>query len=176
MARTYIKIEDSLHVPITDDTFSAGSKLAAFGARLAQMPPSVWRCLHIALLHPSSFNQLALAKNQHRILTEERDAISAELRLDDLLSADEWSGLSRELRLTAGGWFNWLPGTRGNKLRKQLRACFLKRPANENAAMQSVDRALHCAIAADLQAAEFITTDGRQSRLAQAMGLTWSPL
>lgn len=35
---------------------------------------------------------------------------------------------------------------------------------------------LHCAIAADLQAAEFITTDGRQSRLAQAMGLTWSPL
>ena len=35
---------------------------------------------------------------------------------------------------------------------------------------------LHCAIAADLQAAEFITTDGRQSRLAQAMGLTWSAL
>jgi predicted nucleic acid-binding protein len=35
---------------------------------------------------------------------------------------------------------------------------------------------LHCAIAADLQAAEFITTDGRQSRLAQAMGMTWSPL
>ena len=35
---------------------------------------------------------------------------------------------------------------------------------------------LHCAIAADLQAVEFITTDGRQSRLAQAMGLTWSPL
>jgi predicted nucleic acid-binding protein len=35
---------------------------------------------------------------------------------------------------------------------------------------------LHCAIAADLQAAEFITTDGRQSRLAQAMGLSWSPL
>ena len=35
---------------------------------------------------------------------------------------------------------------------------------------------LHCSIAADLQAAEFITTDGRQSRLAQAMGLTWSAL
>lgn len=35
---------------------------------------------------------------------------------------------------------------------------------------------LHCAIAADLQAAEFVTTDGRQSRLAQAMGLSWSPL
>jgi hypothetical protein len=35
---------------------------------------------------------------------------------------------------------------------------------------------LHIAIAADIQAAEFITTDGRQSRLAQAMGLTWSPL
>ena len=35
---------------------------------------------------------------------------------------------------------------------------------------------LHCAIAADLQAAEFITTDGRQSRLAQSMGLSWSPL
>lgn len=31
---------------------------------------------------------------------------------------------------------------------------------------------LHCATAADLQAVEFITTDGRQSRLAQAMGLT----
>jgi predicted nucleic acid-binding protein len=35
---------------------------------------------------------------------------------------------------------------------------------------------LHCSIAADLQVAEFITTDGRQSRLAQAMGLTWSAL
>ena len=35
---------------------------------------------------------------------------------------------------------------------------------------------LHCALAADLQAAEFITTDARQSRLAQAMGLAWSPL
>lgn len=35
---------------------------------------------------------------------------------------------------------------------------------------------LHCAVAADLQAVEFITTDGRQSRLAQAMGLVWSPL
>jgi hypothetical protein len=35
---------------------------------------------------------------------------------------------------------------------------------------------LHIAIAADIQAAEFITTDGRQSRLAQAMGLTWSPI
>ena len=35
---------------------------------------------------------------------------------------------------------------------------------------------LHCAIAADLQATEFVTTDARQSRLAQAMGLVWSPL
>ncbi len=35
---------------------------------------------------------------------------------------------------------------------------------------------LHCAAAADLQAVEFVSTDGRQSRLAQAMGLSWSPL
>lgn len=35
---------------------------------------------------------------------------------------------------------------------------------------------LHCAVAADLQGAEFVTTDARQSRLAQAMGLVWSPL
>ena len=35
---------------------------------------------------------------------------------------------------------------------------------------------LHCALASDLQAAEFITTDARQSRLAQAMGLAWAPL
>jgi len=35
---------------------------------------------------------------------------------------------------------------------------------------------LHCALAADLQAVEFVTTDGRQSRLAQSMGLTWLPL
>jgi very-short-patch-repair endonuclease len=138
---TLAALAEVIHVPITDDTFSAGSKLAAFGASLAQMLPSVWRCLHTALLHPLSLTQVELAKNQHRILTEERDAISAELRLDDLLSADEWSELSRELRLTAGGWFNWLPGTRGNKLRRQLRAFFVKRPANENAAMQSVDRA-----------------------------------
>ena len=138
---TLAALADVIHVPTTDDTFSAGSKLAAFGARLAQMPPSVWRCLHIALLHPSSLTQLELAKNQYRVLTEERDAISAELRLDDLLSADKWSELSRELRLTAGGWFNWWPGTRGNKLRKQFRSIFVKCPANENAGMQSVDRA-----------------------------------
>lgn len=35
---------------------------------------------------------------------------------------------------------------------------------------------LHCTVAADLQAAEFVTTDARQSRLAQEMGLVWSPL
>jgi predicted nucleic acid-binding protein len=35
---------------------------------------------------------------------------------------------------------------------------------------------LHCALAADLHAVEFVTTDARQSRLAQAMGLTWLPL
>jgi very-short-patch-repair endonuclease len=138
---TLAALAESIHVPITDDTFSAGSRLASFGARLAQMPPSVWRCLHSGLLHPSSLTQLSLAKKQHCILTAERDAISAEVRLDNLLDASMWSELSRELRLTAGGWFNWLPGTRGNKLRQQLWAYFLKRPANEAAAMQSVDRA-----------------------------------
>jgi predicted nucleic acid-binding protein len=35
---------------------------------------------------------------------------------------------------------------------------------------------LHCALAADLRAVEFVTTDARQSRLAQAMGLSWLPL
>lgn len=35
---------------------------------------------------------------------------------------------------------------------------------------------LHCALAGDLHASEFVTTDARQSRLAQAMGLMWSPL
>lgn len=35
---------------------------------------------------------------------------------------------------------------------------------------------LHCAVAADLLATEFVTTDARQSRLALAMGLVWSPL
>lgn len=35
---------------------------------------------------------------------------------------------------------------------------------------------LHCALAADLQASEFVTTDARQSRLAKAMGLVWLPL
>ena len=34
---------------------------------------------------------------------------------------------------------------------------------------------LHCAIAADLQAIEFVTTDVRQSRLAKSMGLAWPP-
>lgn len=138
---TLTALAEAIHVPIIDDTFSTGSKLAAFGSRLAQMPPSVWRCLQTALLHPSSPNQLALAKDQQRILTEERAVISAELRLDDLLSEAEWSELSRDLRLTADGWFNWLPGTRGYELRQKLWAYFLKRPTNEAAAMQSVDRA-----------------------------------
>jgi predicted nucleic acid-binding protein len=35
---------------------------------------------------------------------------------------------------------------------------------------------LHCALAADLQALEFITTVLKQSTLAKAMGLPWSPL
>ncbi len=134
-------LAESIHVPITDETFSAGSRLSAFGSRLAQTPPSVWRCIDGALLHPSSLTQAALAKKQYHSLKAERDAISAEVRLDDLMDAAKWSDLSRELRTTADGWFNWLPGTRVNKLRQQLRACFLKRPANEAAAMLSVDRA-----------------------------------
>ena len=35
---------------------------------------------------------------------------------------------------------------------------------------------LHCALAAELQATEFISTDSRQCRLARTMGLCWSPL
>jgi predicted nucleic acid-binding protein len=35
---------------------------------------------------------------------------------------------------------------------------------------------LHCALAADLKAVEFISTDARQSRLARSMDLKWSPL
>ena len=35
---------------------------------------------------------------------------------------------------------------------------------------------LHCAFADDLDAAEFVTTDERQSKLALAMGLSWIPL
>lgn len=35
---------------------------------------------------------------------------------------------------------------------------------------------LHCVAAADVQAVEFVTTDVRQSRLAQAMGLSWTEL
>jgi len=35
---------------------------------------------------------------------------------------------------------------------------------------------LHCALAANLHAVEFVTTDARQSCLAQAMGLSWLPL
>jgi predicted nucleic acid-binding protein len=34
---------------------------------------------------------------------------------------------------------------------------------------------LHCASAADLQTVEFVTTDERQSRLAQTMRLPWRP-
>jgi hypothetical protein len=35
---------------------------------------------------------------------------------------------------------------------------------------------LHCAVALGLRAAEFVTTDSRQSQLAQLMGLIWKPL
>ena len=57
------------------------------------------------------------------------------------MSASDWTTLSRDLRLTAGNWFNWLPSTRGYKLRQQLRACFYKQPVNEEAAINTVDRA-----------------------------------
>lgn len=172
---TLVALAETIHVPMTDETFSVGVRLAAFGSRLAQTPPSVWRCLDSALLHPSSLTQLSLAKKQHCILTEERAVISAEVRLDDLLDAAMWSELSRELRLTAGGWFNWLPGTRGNKLRQQLRACFLKRSPNETAAMQSVDRAQKWRA----DAAAFSATEDFKAVLGPAFtGMTtdWSSL
>ncbi len=35
---------------------------------------------------------------------------------------------------------------------------------------------LHCATAAGLHAAEFISTDVRQSKLASSMGLNWTPI
>ena len=166
---TLAALAESIHVPITDETFSAGSRLAAFCSRLAQTPPSVWRCLHSALLHPSSLTQLALAKKQYQSLVAERDAISAEVRLDDLLDAAKWTDLSRELRLTSDGWFNWLPGTRGNKLRKQLRAYFLKRPVNEAAAILAVDRAQKWRA----DAATFAAADDAQSLLGPAFtGMT----
>ncbi len=138
---TLAALAELIHIPITDETFSGGSRLAAFGARLAQTPPSVWRCFHSALLHPSSLAQILSTKKQHDALSAERDSIAAEVRLNDLMDAAKWSDLSRDLSLTAGGWFNWLPGTRGNKLRQQLRACFFKKPVNEAVAMQAVDRA-----------------------------------
>ncbi len=172
---TLTSLAELIHVPITDETFSAGSRLAAFGSRLAQTPPSVWRCLDSALLHPSSLTQLALAKNKHSTLTAERDTISADVRLNDLLDAATWSDLSRELRLTAGGWFNWLPGTRGNKLRKQLRACFLKRPVNEAAAMALMDRAQNWRA----DAAKFAASEDAKSLLGPAfsgMETEWGSL
>ena len=138
---TLTALAESIHVPITDDTFSAGSRLAAFGSRLAQTPPRVWRCIDSALLHPSSLAQLALVQEQYLALKVEQDAISAELRLNDLLDAAKWSKLSYELRLTANNWFNWVPGTHGHTLRQQLKVCFVKQPPNEAAAIQSVDRA-----------------------------------
>ena len=138
---TLAVLAESIHVPITDETFSAGARLAAFGSRLAQTPPRVWRCIDSALLHPSSLAQLALVQEQYRSLKVEQDAISAELRLNDLLDAAKWSKLSYELRLTADDWFNWVPGTHGYTLRQQLKVSFVKQPANEAAAIQSVDRA-----------------------------------
>lgn len=51
----------------------------------------------------------------------------------------------------------------------------LSMPHTPSIGCRSLD-ILHCAIALELQAAEFITTDGRQIRLAQAMGLAWMPL
>lgn len=138
---TLAVLAESIYVPITDETFSAGSKLAAFGLRLAQTPPSVWRCLDSALLHPSSLTQIALAKKQHSALTTERDEISTEVRLDGLPDAATWNELARALRLTADDWFNWVPGTHGNALRQRLKVCFVKQQANEATAIQSIDRA-----------------------------------
>ncbi len=130
-----------IHVPLSDVTFEEGSKLAEFGGRLAQLPPSVWRCVDPALLHPSSLAQFASDQKRYSILAEERDAIGSQLRLEDLPSAEEWSEMSRELRQTSDSWFNWIPGTRGNRIRKQLRALFVQRPPKENACMRSVERA-----------------------------------
>ena len=130
-----------IHVPITDDTFTAGSRLAALATRLAQLSSSVWQCFCPSLLHPSIITELSQAKEQYHSLQLERDAISKEVRLDDLIKAADWKALSNELRLTAGGWFNWFPGTKGYKLRQQLKACFLKKPTDENAAIESMERA-----------------------------------
>ncbi len=158
-----------IHVPTKDYTFSAGSRLAEFAARLAQTPPSVLRCLHPALLHPSSVNQVLLAKKQNSALKNERDSICIELRLDDLMNEAEWSVLARELRLTAGGWFNWLPGTNAYKLRQRLKSYFLERPLNEIAAINAVDRAQKLRSEADA----FATSEDARSLLGNAFtGIT----
>lgn len=130
-----------IHVPMNDDTYSAGCALAAFAVYLAQTPPSVSNCLDRALLHPSTLAQVSRSRQHHQILEAEREALSAELRLDELMSASEWSELSLQLRQTSGGWFNWLPGTKGYKLRQQLKAYFLKRPKDDLIAIQTIDRA-----------------------------------
>lgn len=134
-------LAELIHVPLTDETFSAGSRLAEMAARLAQLSSSVWQCFYPSLLHPSILTELSLAKEQFNSLLLERDAVSTVVRLDDLMKAEDWKTLSNGLRLSAGGWFNWLPGTSGHKLRQQLRSCFRKQPKDENAALESMDRA-----------------------------------
>lgn len=120
------------------DIFADGATLAAYAAQLANQTPAVWRAMHSALLKPASGQQIYVSKQRALALLAERDTLQKHVRLETLPDDEAWTSLGHDLRNTSGGWFNWLPGTRGNKLRKELRSFLLESPREESTATQLV--------------------------------------
>ncbi len=120
------------------DIFADGATMAEYAARLANQTPAVWRAMHSALLQPASGQQIYASKLRALSLLAEREPLQKQVRLESLPTDEAWTALQHELRSTSGGWFNWLPGIRGNKLRKEFRTFFIECPRDESVAIQLV--------------------------------------
>ena len=129
-------------LPSSSEIFSDGTRLAHQAKDLSALSPSVWRAMSVSLLRPGAAIQLQAAIARGAGLQATRKLLSANVLIEALPDDAHWKDLSHQLRATSSGWFNWLPGTQGYKLRQQLRAYFSKPLRVEADATSMMDQAL----------------------------------
>lgn len=98
-----------------------GEELCDLVVRLGGLSPSAWEAMHACLLRPGSDAALPRAVARHSELDGEHAALKAALHVGSIPDNDAVSSLLEEVRRTAGGWFNWLPGTKGHQVRRTLK-------------------------------------------------------
>lgn len=98
-----------------------GEELCAAVAKLGDLAPSGWDALHPCLLRPGSEAALEKAIGRSSVLNAELSTLRSVLHVDIVPDSEAVASVLEEVRRTAGGWFNWVPGTRGQKARRTLR-------------------------------------------------------